>query len=93
MEKRIVFRVHSVKRMFKRSISVDDVRQLLESGEVIEEYPDDFPCPSRLVLGWVNGRPLHVVFAENISAGETIVVTVYEPNPDCWDKSFKERVR
>lgn len=47
----LVFRVHAIRRMFGHRISEDDVHQVLLTGEVIEEYPDDTPYPSRLVLG------------------------------------------
>jgi hypothetical protein len=48
---RLVFRVHAIQRMFQRQISKDDVRHVLETGDIIEEYLDDVPYPSRLVLG------------------------------------------
>ncbi|MBI2917323.1 MAG: DUF4258 domain-containing protein [Chloroflexi bacterium] len=38
---RQTFRGHAIRRMFKRGISVDDVRHVLATGEVIEDYPDD----------------------------------------------------
>lgn len=28
---------------------------------MIEDYPDDEPCPSALFLGFMAGRPCHVV--------------------------------
>ena len=43
---KITFRVHAIQRMFQRSISVDEVRQVLAIGEVIEDYPGDTPYPS-----------------------------------------------
>jgi len=33
--------------MFTRGISADDVRDVLTSGEVIEDYPEDTPDPER----------------------------------------------
>ena len=87
----LVFRVHAIKRMFKRRISVDDVRYVLATGEVIETYPNDTPYPSRLVIGWHGSRPIHVVVAENKMAQETIVVAVYEPDLDHWESNFKRR--
>ena len=77
--------------MFLRRISVDDVRHVLATGEIIEEYPDDVPYPSRLVLGWRGPRPIHVVVAENVERGESIVITVYEPDPTRWEPGFKRR--
>lgn len=68
-----------------------EVLEVLEGGEVIEEYQDDEPFPSNLVMGLVNGRPLHVVVAFNHAEEETIIVTVYEPNPREWSGDFRRR--
>ena len=89
----IVFRVHAVRRMISRSVTGADVRRVLEAGDKIETYPDDKPYPSYLVLGWIGARPLHVVAADNANAKETIVITVYEPDPACWEAGFRRRKR
>jgi hypothetical protein len=91
MGARLIFRVHAVQRMFERQISVEDVRDVLETGETIESYPADTPYPSRLVLGWRQGRPIHVVVADNVQENELIVITVYEPDPALWEPDFKRR--
>lgn len=88
---KLVFRVHAVRRMYERGISDEDVRHVLMLGDVIEEYPDDLPYPSRLVLGWRAGRPLHIVAAESTNTDETIVITVYEPDAGLWQPGFRER--
>ena len=90
-ERRIVFRVHAIRRMFERQISVDDVRQALATGETIEEYPEDVPYPSRLVLVSTGSRPIHVVAADNRKDEEVVVITAYEPDPAQWDWEFKRR--
>jgi len=77
--------------MFERSISDVDVRKVLVDGVMIEDYPDDQPYPSFLVLAWVNGRPLHVVAADNDADHETIIITVYEPDADKWQDEFRQR--
>ena len=88
---RLVLRVHAIRRMFQRKISVADVRHVLETGEVIESYPEDAPYPSRLLLGWSGTRPLHVVVADNVETGESIVITVYEPDTASWGRDFRRR--
>lgn len=88
---RLVFRVHALERMFQRRIEADDVRAVLTNGETIEQYPDDTPYPSRLVLGWVESRPIHVVVADNPAAEQTIVITVYEPETRSWEPGFRRR--
>jgi len=77
--------------MFEREIAVDAIHEVLRTGEVIEERADDLPYPSRLVLGFVGGRPLHVVVADDRDAERSIVVTVYEPDPALWRAGFKRR--
>lgn len=88
---RVVYRTHSIQRVFERGICADDIRRILEHGVTIEEYPDDYPYASRLVLGWCGDRPVHLVAASNPTANETVVITVYEPDPDRWDSDFKRR--
>jgi hypothetical protein len=89
---RITFRVHALTRMFERRISVADVRAVIAQGESIQAYPDDMPYPSRLLLGWIEDRPLHVVVAEDTADGILIVVTAYEPGPVQWDPGFRRKV-
>lgn len=88
---KLVFRVHALLRMFERQISTDDVRDTIEHGEVIKEYPDDMPYPSRLILRWLGERPLHVVAASNQADDETIIITAYEPDPDQWTDDFRSK--
>lgn len=88
---RLVFRVHAIQRMFERRITPEDARHVLMTGEVIEDYPDDTPYPSRLVLGWRGSQPIHVVAADNHVDRETIVITTYEPDPDQWNQDFMRR--
>lgn len=89
--KSLIFRVHAIRRMFERKISVDDVRRVIDDGEIIEDYPDDSPFPSRLMLGWEGSRPIHVVVAQRREQEERIVITAYEPDPEMWDSGFRRR--
>ena len=88
---RLVFRVHAIQRMYQRGVSEAEVRHVISTGEMIEEYPDDTPYPSRLVLGWYGSRPLHVVVADNVDDQENVVITVYEPDPNEWEPDWKRR--
>ena len=73
----MVFRVHAIRRMFLRGISDEDVRNALETGETIQEYLEDQPKPSRLVLGWRGSHPIHMVVADNTDEMEIVVITVH----------------
>jgi len=89
--RRIEFRLHAIRRMFEREISDEEVLKVIQEGEVIEEYPNDEPYPSMLILGFVNDRPIHVVLAVNEEESMGIVVTAYQPDPSLWRDNFRRR--
>jgi len=74
----------------QRQISVNEVSDVVEMGELIERYQADEPA-RYLMLGWSGKRPLHVVAEDDPVSGETIVVTAYEPDRRVWKAGFKER--
>jgi len=62
-----------------------EVFEAVQSGKVIEDYPDDEPYPSMLVYGrTTTGRAIHVVCAYADEDDLAIVITVYEPDPARW---------
>lgn len=85
------FSGHAVQRMFEKNISKEDVLTVIANGSVIATYSDDKPFPSFLKLGFVNERPIHVVFAVDEESGTCHVITVYPPDPDLWNNDFKSR--
>ncbi|MFH0958366.1 MAG: DUF4258 domain-containing protein [Pseudomonadota bacterium] len=87
----IWFSGHAVERMFDRSIRQDEVTEVVRLGEVIADYPDDEPFPSRLLLGFAHGRPLHVVVAVETKTGSCYIITAYDPDPNIWNEEFKIR--
>ena len=87
----LTFSGHALRQMFRRRVSENEVRNVVESHEVIADYPDDSPFPSRLLLGFVGARPLHIVLAYNHRERLGIVVTVYEPDPAVWEPDHKTR--
>jgi hypothetical protein len=88
----IVFSDHAISQMFKRDILVDDVKEIIDKGEIIKEYPNDKPYPSYLILDFVNHRPLHLVLAKDDS-DKCIVITVYEPSQEIWATNFKTKTK
>lgn len=87
----VVFSGHAIRRMFERSLRKTLVIDVLRSGETIADYPDDSPYPSRLLLGYPEGKPLHVVAALDPIQATCYVITVYEPDPAQWNPDFKTR--
>ncbi len=63
-KQRILFLPHTIQQISKpgRIISTTEIRQVIETGEVIEDYPDDARGHSCLILGFgTDNRPIHVV--------------------------------
>ena len=58
---------------------------------IIEDYPDDKPLPSALLLGWVEEQPLHVVSALNSDNKTGFIITVYKPDLEHFKSDFKTR--
>jgi hypothetical protein len=82
---------HVLERLISRSISRPAVLQILGSGECIEDYPDDYPYPSALFLGWHQDDPLHVVAALDETVPEVYIITTYEPDLEHFEADFKTR--
>jgi len=84
------FTVHALERCTERNISPEEVRDVIMSGEIIEEYPQDKYGPSCLMCGKTGtGRILHV----QCSIEPIWIITAYDPtlNPEEWDESFRKR--
>ena len=73
---------HARSRMFQRNISTENIQDVILQGQIIEEYPEDEPCPSALIFAYSEGRPLHVVVAE--CEDHIRIITVYIPENNKW---------
>jgi len=81
---------HAVDNSILRHVTLQEVREALAQGEIIEDYPDDKYGPSCLVLGFTrNGRPLHIQ-CSHPSRPLLKIITLYQPDPDKWIE-FKRR--
>ena len=66
-------------------LSFDEIVASVFTGEIIENYPQDKPFPSCLVLGQNNkDEPIHSVWAFNRDNNWAVLITVYRPDPDRW---------
>jgi len=82
--------IHAFERCVERNISPDEMKHVMMSGEIIENYPADKYGPSCLIFGVTEeSRILHV----QCSIDPVWIITAYDPtlNPDKWDKNFKRR--
>jgi hypothetical protein len=84
------FSQHAVDQAIIRHISVQELRETIAGGEVIEVYPEDKYGSSCLIFGMTRvGRPIHVQCSDP-SRPTVKIVTVYEPDPALWIE-FKVR--
>lgn len=81
---------HAVDQTTLRHIAVQELREAIANGEVIEDYPNDKYGPSCLVLGFTAaGRPIHIQ-CSHPSRPLIKIITAYQPDPEEWD-DFKHR--
>jgi hypothetical protein len=88
---KLIYRQHAIKRMHERRIAEAEIHLALETGQVIENYPNDTPHPSALLLGMAGTKAVHVVYADSSEGDERIIITVYEPDPAIWHEDLKTR--
>ena len=76
--------------MQERDITRVDVKNCLENGEIIEDYPNDFPYPSCLVFGYtINNKVIHVVVGKD--SEYIYIITAYFPNTVKFENDLKTR--
>lgn len=81
---RFEFSEHAVDQSIIRHVAVEEIRQAILGGEIIEDYPDDKYGPSCLILGFTQaGRPLHIQCSYP-SRPLLKIITLYEPDSDLW---------
>jgi hypothetical protein len=92
--KKLLFLPHALQRMMQpdRMISRAEVREVVLTGEIIEDYPEDARGHSCLMLGATSaGRPIHVVCAPKKEY--LAIISAYPPDPEKWEADLKTRKR
>ena len=80
---------HSRKRLSERGIKILDIVNAINTGEIIEDYPEDYPFPSCLILGQTEGKIIHIV--ASINEGMMYLITAYIPNLERWENDWRTR--
>jgi hypothetical protein len=89
---KVLFLPHAVQQMSRpeRMISPAEVYSVVDTGEVIEDYPEDVRRYSCLLLGHgTDNRPLHIVCAPK--AAYLAIITAYLPSSDQWEADWRTR--
>lgn len=90
-DERFEFSKHAVDQSIWRQIRVQEVREVIADGQVIEDYPNDKYGPSCLVSGLTQAeRPIHIQCSYP-SRPLLKIITLYEPDPQRWNDNFTQR--
>jgi hypothetical protein len=74
-----------------RLITTSEIRNVIERGEIVEDYPEDVRGHSCLILGHgEGGRAVHVVCSPKDEY--LTIITAYLPDEDEWSDDFRVRI-
>lgn len=86
----IIWIKHCLERMGERGIKIADVKNCIKTGEIIEEYPDDFPNPSCLIFG-VTTKSIVLHTVVGVDGKNLFIITAYYPTTDKFEEDLKKR--
>ncbi|MEK7616998.1 MAG: DUF4258 domain-containing protein [Patescibacteria group bacterium] len=83
------YTIHGAKQRISRRLKRKEIEEAIQSGEIIEDYPDHHYGPACLLLGKIEkDKSLHIL----CSLQEVVdIITVYEPDLIEWEKDLKTR--
>ncbi len=78
------FTRHALDQSILRGITVQELREAIANGEVIEDYPEDKYGPSCLLFGMTKSdRAIHIQCS--YPSREIVkIITLYQPDPEQW---------
>ena len=83
------YTVHGAQQRIARNLSREDIEEAVQSGEIIEDYPQHHYGPCCLILGFTGtGRALHMVCSCRAMVD---IITVYEPDLTEWEPDLRTR--
>lgn len=87
---KVIITNHALERCRQRGIKQKDIRNCIFSGEIIEQYPEDFPFPSCLIFGYATDNKIIHVVASDEGNGSRII-TAYIPDTGKFEEDLKTR--
>ncbi|MCD7766411.1 MAG: DUF4258 domain-containing protein [Lachnospiraceae bacterium] len=82
--------LHAAKRLEQRKISLRDIISCIQNGKIIEQYPEDYPYPSCLIMGQdTQNDTIHTVLGKNGS--HLFLITAYHPDLSKWEADYITR--
>jgi len=88
-ENRYLITQHAQQRMGLRKITHADIKHVVGTGDVVEQYPDNRPDPKALFMAEVDGEPLYVSCA--FDGNYAYIITVHRYDPLRWVDPWTRR--
>ena len=89
-EDKIFVTGHAAERFHQRGIKISDISHAVNFGEIIEQYPNDYPYPSCLICGKNSSEKIvHAVLSDEGTSSR--IITAYFPDAEKWSDNFKNR--
>jgi len=83
------YTVQGAQQRIARGLYRQDIEETIESGVIIEDYPNHYFGPACLILGRTSkGRVVHMVCSVRPVVD---IITVYDPDPSEWTADFRTR--
>ena len=81
---------HAQQEMVEEDITLDEVIESIDKGQILENYPKHRRGACCLLNGlYQKGRPLHIVCTT--AQPVLIIITIYEPKPPKWVTPYQRR--
>lgn len=90
LNKKVKWTNHCLNRLTQRNILLEDVKNAINTGLIIESYNNDYPYSSCLILGYnLKQKALHLVCG--ITNEYLYMITAYYPDSNKWKENMKTR--
>jgi hypothetical protein len=91
IEEQFEFSKHAADQTILRRIQVQEVREAIAKGQIIEDYPDDKYGPSCLISGLTLAQRFLHIQCSYPTRPLLKIITLYEPDPRKWNDNFTQR--
>ncbi len=86
---RYIMTTHAKQRMGWRQVTDADMKHVVTTGQLIEDYPKARPFPKWLLMAEVGGEPLYVACA--FDGSYAYIITVHRYDPKVWQDPWTRR--
>ena len=80
--------IHARQERLAEDLDILALEEVIATGDILEDDPNDPRGPSCLVLGYAGIRPVHLVIGWSSQTGSEAriprIITAYEPKPPKW---------